>query len=242
MKTALIADVHGNLEALQSVLRSLTAQHVDRVLFLGDIVGYGANPAECIEAVQKAADVLLAGNHDRAAIGRSAADSFNPAALAAVRWTETRLEGRHRVLLTGLPLQHATDAFVCVHAAPQNPAAWDYISNEDDAAASFAYFEQQICFTAHSHVPRIFTLNRTGRVQSESSTAITLRSGLRYIINSGSVGQPRDGDPRASYGIYDSVSRSYERFRVAYDIEQAQRKILEAGLPAMLASRLSLGR
>lgn len=242
MKIALLSDVHGNLEALQSVLRSITRQHVDRVLFLGDIVGYGANPNECIEAVRETADVILAGNHDWAAIGKSATYSFNPVALAAIRWTENRLQPQHRAFLAALPLQYATDDFLCVHATPQHPEAWGYIIDEDDAAVGFEHFPQQACFTAHSHYPIIFVRDKTGMPWSENKMEIKLREGLRYIINSGSVGQPRDGNPQASYGIYDGDSREYRRVRVSYDIEGAQKKILGAGLPAFLAARLSLGR
>lgn len=242
MKTAFISDVHGNLEALTAVTQSLRDEGVSRVLFLGDIVGYGANPGECIEIVREIADTILAGNHDWAAVDKTDTSSFNAAAQAAVAWTKSVLTAADKAFLSQLSLNEETKDFFCVHATPLHPEAWGYIVNDRDASQSFAHFSESLCFVAHSHYPTVFILTDKNRINSERTAHLSIRAGCRYIINSGSVGQPRDGNPAASYGIYDTDKKEYRLLRVEYDIALAQKKILDAGLPPFLAHRLALGR
>jgi diadenosine tetraphosphatase ApaH/serine/threonine PP2A family protein phosphatase len=242
MKIALVSDVHGNLEALLSVKKSLENEGVDRVLFLGDIVGYGASPNECIDVVRVTAHTVLAGNHDWAAIGKSSTSNFNPLAEAAITWTAEQLTKGNKKFLFSLPLREDREDFLSVHATHLNPEAWAYIVKADDADKSFLHFLQPICFIAHSHYPIIFIQTETGLVVSERASGLTIKAGQRYIINSGSVGQPRDGSPLASYGIYDTEKKTYSLVRVEYDVALAQKKIIAAGLPPFLAKRIGLGR
>jgi diadenosine tetraphosphatase ApaH/serine/threonine PP2A family protein phosphatase len=241
MKIALLADAHSNLEALGSVLKSLHDEAADRIIFLGDIVGYGADPAECIRMIAEASGDILAGNHDWAAAGRSSSASFNPAAREAIDWTIGRLSARERAFLAALPLAREEHSLVCVHATPSEPAAWDYIFSLDDARHNFEAFSRQVCCVAHSHRPIIFARSGQGVLTAEKQTSLRLQDGWRYIINVGSVGQPRDGDPRACYGLYDTETSQYRLVRVPYPIARAQQKIIKAGLPALLAARLGVG-
>jgi len=242
MKIALLADVHGNREALTAVLKSLRSQGAERIIVLGDIVGYGASPEECTQMLAGLTGDILAGNHDWAAVGRHSSASFNPVAREAIEWTRARLSSRSQALLAALPLAVAEQSFLCVHATPADPAAWDYIFKPDDARANFESCSQQVCFVAHSHKPLIIVRTAQGAVVAEPAAQVALQAGCRYIINVGSVGQPRDGNPHASYGIYDTSARAYQLLRVAYPVAQAQQQIIAAGLPAPLAARLALGR
>jgi len=151
MKIALLADVHGNREALGAVLKSLRTEAADRIIILGDLVGYGASPEECIRLLAELTRDILAGNHDWAAAGRSSAESFNPVARDAIDWTRARLSSRAKAFLAALPLIVADQAFIGVHATPADPAAWHYVFGLNEARANFASFSQQICFVAQSH-------------------------------------------------------------------------------------------
>jgi len=241
MKIAFISDVHGNLEAFAAVCASIKDEHVDRVVFLGDIVGYGANPNECIELLRTITEHCVAGNHDWAAAGRQSTETFNPAARDAIEWTSAQLTAENKALLMSLPLSLEINQLLCVHATPFMPQKWRYVFNECDAELIFETFMQRICFVAHTHCPAIFIEHEDTTVMREISSQVTLHPRCRYIINCGSVGQPRDGDNRASYAIYDTTARQIELRRVEYDIESAQKKIIAAGLPERLAVRLKLG-
>lgn len=242
MKIAFISDVHSNLEALTSVRKSLQNVGNDKVLFLGDIVGYGANPNECIEIIKDLSDDILAGNHDWAAVGKSSAEYFNIVAKEAIEWTQDKLTEQNKAFLSSLALKGEWEELIYVHATPSHPEEWNYIFNIFDATDNFETFSQPLCFVAHSHQPVIFVQTKTGSISSERSTYMTLQKDFRYIINSGSVGQPRDGNPLSSYGIYDTEKKEYRLIRVQYDVTRAQKKILDAGLPPFLASRLGMGR
>ncbi len=243
MRIAFIADVHGNLEALSAVRKSLSSQNPDRIIFLGDMVGYGASPNECIELIRSIAHDAIAGNHDRAAAGVYSPEGFNPNARAAIEWTRSQLTQPHKEYLASLPLKGRIADALYVHGTPLYPELWEYIFTVFDAYEVFNEFSEQLCFVAHSHYPIAFIREReTGSVESQSPLAIDLKHGYRYIINSGSVGQPRDGDPRASYGIYDVTQKQYQLIRVQYPLTFAQQKIIEAGLSPMLAHRLGVGR
>lgn len=232
MKIGIISDIHANLEALTRALEALAGSGVDQIACLGDIVGYGANPNECIELVRRHCSLVLMGNHDQAAVDLKAAEFFSPHARVAVEWTALQLAPEHKRYLEGLPLTAECAGSLLVHASPHDPAEWHYILSEIDAQQAFGSFEHRICFVGHSHVPGAF---------AERTRAQEVTKEDRFLVNVGSVGQPRDGDPRLSFGIFDPDVWEYRNVRVPYDVTTARAKILEAGLPVMLGERLLKG-
>jgi diadenosine tetraphosphatase ApaH/serine/threonine PP2A family protein phosphatase len=242
MSIIILSDIHSNLEAFQAVLKDMAHEQVDQVLFLGDIVGYAADPGPCIETLRGLTPHVVAGNHDWAAVALTDADYFNPEARAAVEWTAEHITDDHTSFLKALPLTRRLPGMLLVHATPYGPDAWHYIFYLDDASRSFMHFEQQICFTGHSHYPISFARDHEGRISVIRDSSYTLLDSYRYLINVGSVGQPRDGDPRAAYGIYNPEDASFHIKRVPYDIKRTREKIIAAGLPPFLASRLEEGR
>lgn len=240
MRYAILSDVHANLEALEAVLRDMQRHRADKTLFLGDAVGYGPDPNECVELLKRNCDVLLAGNHDLAAIGRTPFENFNEYARAAVLWTRTVLTEKSRELLGGLPTEHKLkkEQILLVHATPKEPEAWHYLLTLWDAEMNFHYFEERLCLLGHSHQPFIIERLPSGEMLTYRDRA-TIGKSKRYIINAGSVGQPRDRDSRASYLILDDEKAEF--FRVAYDLRKTQEKMAAAGLPMPLIERLSRG-
>lgn len=243
MRIAFISDIHGNYEALISVLDHIKGDKVDAYICVGDIVGYGANPNECIKLVQEL-DCLsvVAGNHDYAAVNLTNLTYFNPIAYRAILWTQEILLEKNKKYLENLSLQYSADNYRVVHSSPHNPQEWNYILSLEEAENSFCYFIEQICFIGHSHVP--FFVEKDGNNPSKliAEDIIEIKEGCRYLINVGSVGQPRDNDPRSAFVIYDLEEKKIFLKRVEYNIAQAQEKILRAGLPAQLAWRLEKGR
>ncbi|MFN3478858.1 MAG: metallophosphoesterase family protein [Thermodesulfovibrionales bacterium] len=242
MKIAIISDVHSNLEALESVLKDIRKKRIERILFLGDAVGYGPNPNNCIDALKKECEILLAGNHDRAAVGMTDIEYFNEFARAAIIWTAETLTEEHKEFLYRLPISKRfysgiEDIFL-VHSTPKEPESWHYLLTLWDAEVNFNYFTERICLLGHSHVPFIIERKLSGEMMVYRDNA-ALKSGLRYIINAGSVGQPRDGDPRACYAIMDGDSIRF--VRIDYNIKKTQMKMVEAGLPKPLIDRLEYG-
>jgi diadenosine tetraphosphatase ApaH/serine/threonine PP2A family protein phosphatase len=232
MRTAIISDIHGNLEALDAVLASIGSERVDRIICLGDIVGYGADPGPCIERVRASSTITVLGNHDAAAVDLSMAERFSSHAASAIVWTRSHMTGEHLQYLRGLPLVHTEPDRIYVHASPQEPSMWNYIFDPIDAREALTAFERGACFIGHTHTPALFRDRKaTGPLRREE----------RAIINVGSVGQPRDGLPESSYGIFDDDTWTYRNIRVPYDIETAAKKIRESGLPARLADRLFVG-
>lgn len=242
MKYAIISDIHGNLEALDTVLTEIDKQKVDSIVCLGDIVGYGPNPNECVDKVREVAEVSLAGNHDYAPLGKLDLSYFNPWARDAIRWTADELSESSVEFLLELPLKLELDGFTIVHATPEQPTEWNYILTIGDAARNFSEFNGQVCFIGHSHVPMIVSLDQEGEYLVQKENPLKIEDEMRYIINVGSVGQPRDLNPKASFAIYDSEAKKYELFRAEYDIGQTQSKIRQSGLPEFLAERLELGQ
>ena len=232
MRTAVISDIHGNLEALSAVEQSISAEKADRIVCLGDIVGYGADPGRCIDRIRSICSVVVLGNHDAAAVEPSLADRFSSMAASAISWTREVLSQDHLTYLRGLPLSSSDGELLFVHASPLDPAQWTYIVDAMDARMAMSAFSESVCFIGHTHQPAVF---RDRRARGE------LRRGERVIINVGSVGQPRDGQPEASYGVFDDARWEYRNVRVPYDVESAVRKIREAGLPSRLADRLTIG-
>jgi len=241
MKWAILSDVHGNLEAFRAVIKNLRKERVGRIAFLGDAVGYGADPNKCLILLKELTDLIVAGNHDYGAVGLTDISYFNPLAKAAILWTEEELIPEHRTFLREFPLLRQAESITFVHATPNNPEEWDYILYPDEAEEAFRAMTSEISFIGHSHRPMILAKAGDEEVTALEEEEAILEEGVRYIINVGSVGQPRDGNPHAAYGLYDEARRKYLLKRVSYNVGTAQKKIIRAGLPAYLAERLSAG-
>jgi predicted phosphodiesterase len=233
MRFAIISDIHSNYEALTKALEIIDAKNISEIICLGDIVGYGASPNECVEIVRERCSIILKGNHDEAAAQPELKATFTALARTAIIWTHKELEKENLLFLSELPYRGKKNDILFVHAAPKNPAAWEYIATEEQAVEQFKSFVEKICFIGHTHTPIIF-----GR-EKETKT-ITVND--RYIINVGSIGQPRDGNPMLSFGIFDTDSWEFELVRSKYDIEAAVKKVLQKGLPEELGFRLRYGR
>ena len=232
MRIAIISDIHANLEALSAVLEDILRRQADRIVCLGDIVGYGADPADCVTLVREHASFSVLGNHDAASFSPQQRAYFNPLALEAVRWTAGQLDEKHTSWLRQLPYRVSFENLLFVHSAPRAPEEWDYVFGGMEARMQGRYFFERICFIGHSHIPGIHPLDSDVGEYSPAH---------RFIINVGSVGQPRDGDWRSSYGLLDTVAGTYDNHRIAYDVDAAMRKILDRGLPPRLAQRLKAG-
>jgi diadenosine tetraphosphatase ApaH/serine/threonine PP2A family protein phosphatase len=242
MRYAIISDIHGNLEAFRAVLEDVASEHSERIVCLGDIVGYGANPKECIDLASDISDLCVAGNHDWGAAGKTSLSNFNSAAQAAIEWTVSQLTTAQVHFLSSLPLSVEEGLFVITHASPVSPQEWNYIFSTYEASISLQAIERRACFVGHSHVPAIFYRDHSGNVSYTTSfSEVVLQEEKRYLINVGSVGQPRDNDPRAAYGILDADNQTFALRRIRYDITSAQEKIIAAGLPPVLAERIGFG-
>jgi len=242
MRYGIFSDIHANLEALEAVLAELEQARVDEIICLGDVVGYGPNPNECIALVNEKVDFCLAGNHDVAPLGGLDIQYFNYAARKAIEWTSQELSETSKAFLRSLPMTRAYETFFIVHATPLEPEKWSYILSMNDAKENFAGFTQQSCLVGHSHSAWCVEKNADGHYTGKENYPILLNDGARYLINVGSVGQPRDRNPAAALGVLDVDNKTYELRRVPYDISVTQRKILAAGLPELLAERLALGQ
>jgi len=242
LKWAVFSDIHGNLEAFKAVWDYISKEDIDKIAILGDIVGYGANPKECIDQLRYRADIIVAGNHDFAVTGLTDISNFNYVARTAIEWTIEQLPDVGSAFLSGLPLTSVVNDLTFVHSNPHNPQEWKYLLSLNDARNGFNFFHNRICFVGHSHIPVIFAKDSKGRVSSSKDHRIELKDGARYIINVGSVGQPRDGNPAAAFGILDTEESVFTINRAPYDIRAAQKKIIEAGLPERLAIRLAAGK
>ncbi|MFA5088466.1 MAG: metallophosphoesterase family protein [Candidatus Omnitrophota bacterium] len=240
MRYAIFSDVHGNIEALDAVIQSLRTESIEQYFCLGDIVGYGANPEECIEAVQRLPALSIAGNHDWAVLEKIDVRHFNSAAREAVFWTRRHLSESGKAFLQSLELLHTNDEVILAHGTLQHPGEFLYLLDLGQAGATFRLMDRQVCFIGHTHIPQVIIECR-GKASLEKPGEVRTVSGCRYIINVGSVGQPRDRDPRAAYCIYDTETQALSIRRVDYPIEKAQQKISQSGLPNSLASRLAEG-
>jgi len=240
LRYGIIADIHANFEALEAVLGVLEEREVDVYLSTGDIVGYGADPKACLDRIRELGTLVTAGNHDWAVSNRLSLDYFNAYAREAIYWTQERLTEADIRYLDELPLTRREDDITLVHGTLYSPENFDYLLTSYDAHLSFQLQETPLCLVGHSHVPITFLLD--GTVTFTLSNEIDLSGVDRAIVNPGSVGQPRDENPRAAVGIYDSETLKLTIERVEYDIEAATSKILRAGLPEVLAERLWHGR
>lgn len=241
-KFAIIGDIHSNLEALAAVVDDARTQGATDFVCVGDIVGYNASPRECVELVRSLDCVTVCGNHDHYCSHSESLDDFHPLAASVIEWTRRQLPEEHIDWLQNLKLQAVVPGggFMIVHSTLDMPERWGYVFDTLEAEAHLSYQNMALCFHGHTHVPIVFEKQRTVVRTEPVNTKIVI--GRKYFINTGSVGQPRDGDPRASYCIYDARLREVEFRRVGYDIASAQARIRAANLPERLAHRLALGR
>ena len=241
MRYGIISDIHGNYDALEVVLKALDEEDkVDRIVCLGDVVGYGAMPRECVAALRERDILTVAGNHDFAVIGRANINYFNSYAREATLWTREVMTEEEKDWLRGLPLVEYVDDFTMVHGTLYRPELFDYIQTTYDAYLSLQILENRVCFVGHSHVPISFFMG--DMISYSLEPDITLDDGMKALVNVGSVGQPRDDNPKSAYAVYDSEQNQIWIRRKDYDIEQAGRRIIGAGLPEPLAERLKHGR
>ncbi len=264
MKYAIFSDIHGNLEALDVVLALCGEENVDHYICLGDVVGYNANPKECLDIVRGLPNLtIVKGNHDEyASNGDNEMEGFNPHAKAAVLWTRAQLTDDDLRYLSELPMRLTIKGanMTIVHATLDGPDAWGYIFDVHNAADNFSYQFTQLCFCGHSHVPLAFSKrpiamgarpieeiplwaseNDGSDFKSADMIQLPVEQSVKYLINVGSVGQPRNRDPRASFCIYDNEQKLLTRYRLPYDVARTQQKIREAHLPERLAARLERG-
>jgi diadenosine tetraphosphatase ApaH/serine/threonine PP2A family protein phosphatase len=250
MRIIVVADIHSNREAFEAVLAHAESGPacpaggpIDRLWCLGDVVGYAADPAACIALLRRYPHTAVVGNHDLAAVRELGTGDFNIVAARAAAWTADHLSPDERQYLSSLPLVVVEDEFTLVHGTLRHPV-WEYLLSGDAAAEHLRLQDTPYSLVGHSHVPFVVVENEESLpvlVPLKDGDVIQLGEG-RIILNPGGVGQPRDGDPRASYAVYDSEARTITLHRVEYDVERAQRKIREAGLPPYLAERLTYGR
>ncbi len=243
MRYLIISDIHSNLKAFEAVLAD--AGPFDKVWCLGDIVGYGPDPNGCVERLRNLPHICVAGNHDWAVLGKLDLEDFNREARKACLWTRKQLSPTNLEYLDSLPETIVEEGFTLVHGSPRHPI-WEYILYPSVAEANFEHFDTRFCFVGHTHVPVIYRHNpENPNLMCEAFRPLpNARLALgddRLIINPGSVGQPRDGDPRASYAILDSDQLTLEYRRVPYPIEVTQARMVEKGLPSRLIMRLALG-
>ncbi|MDH5478447.1 MAG: metallophosphoesterase family protein [Nitrospinota bacterium] len=242
MRYALFSDVHSNKEAFEAVLEDIRLYGVDQMLFLGDIVGYGPDPNECMDLLLTVADISLGGNHDWALVGKTPNDYFNPFAKAALDWTNNTLRDDLKDFLKRTRAMDVFNGVVLAHSSPKLPEEWRYVLTKEDAMDNFNHIEGEICFIGHSHQPIFIEMPDEHTVIPIREKFKVLEPGKKYIINVGSVGQPRDSNNKACWLLYDSDLGSVELRRVAYDIEAVQKKMRNSGLPRYLVDRLALGR
>jgi predicted phosphodiesterase len=242
MRLALVSDIHGNLEALQAVLRDIETQRADRMICLGDVVGYGCDPAACLDLIVAKCSVTLMGNHEYAALGKLEDHTLNEVARASMKWTREQLDKRRKAIMEAFPLDHRIDDAYFVHASPHQPADWHYILTPPAARRGFEATDAWISFFGHSHLPTIFALSVDGQCRSRFGHDFQPMDENRYLVNVGSVGQPRDDDPRACYVIYDSDTVDVYYRRVPYDYTQTQQKMAAVNAPTLLIERLAVGR
>ena len=236
----IFSDIHGNVHALKAVLEELDRQNVDFILCCGDVVGYGGNPNQCVEILRERGIPTIAGNHDFAALSLVDITYFNDIAREAILWTRGHLTEDNTAWLKELPLSIEMDDMLFVHASPNSPENWNYIITMGQARTGFMHFTQRVCFIGHSHTPFIVE-NNDGNLVCPETPRIVCRENCRYLVNVGSVGQPRDRNPDACFAIYDRAEKAIEIRRVTYDMAGAQESIMNQGLPTELAERLAYG-
>lgn len=237
---AILSDIHGNLEGLKAVLKDAAEQGATHYVCLGDVVGYNANPAECLEIIRGLNCPIVRGNHDHYCSFDDDLTGFHPLAADAVDWTRSQLSDAQQKFLADLKLIQRVESFTIVHSTLDMPEMWGYVFESLEAEASFNYQMTTVCFYGHTHIPMAF--EKTGNISGGTYSRLKVDIGRKYFINAGSIGQPRDGDPRAAYVIFDISKREIALRRIPYDFALCQDKIRNAGLPERLAARLAIGR
>lgn len=240
MRYAIIADIHGNWEAFQAVLADAKVMQCTHYACLGDVVGYNANPKECLDVVREMGMPCVKGNHDEYCSSETDLEGFNPHAAEAINWTRDQLTLDDRKWLRDLRYIRLVASFSIVHATLDGPQRWGYVFEKLAAAASFTYQNTSVCFFGHTHVPVAFM--KDSMVRGGTYSKFKLEPGKKYFVNVGSVGQPRDGNPKSAYVVYDLEEGTIELRRLDYDMATTQQKIVAAGLPQRLADRLALGK
>lgn len=237
MRYLILSDIHDNYEAFQTVINKKSELRPEVIVYLGDILGYGASPHECLELARAEKGIYILGNHEHAIVKADTEDGLQYTAAWAIDWTRQRLNAEEREFLKSFELMRVENDITFVHASPREPAEFDYISEHRDADRAFRHLKTRICFVGHTHVPALF---KEGEAKTHplGPGTITLDKHSRYIINGGSVGQPRDRDKRLSFVVFDSETSELTHYRYDYDKETSARKIREAGLPQSLAERL----
>lgn len=241
MQIAIISDVHANLEALKAVVKDIEKNKAEKIIFLGDVVGYGADPNACIKLIDSLCDIKLLGNHDYVALGLEQPRYFNQMAQESIIWTQNNLSEKSIEKLSDFDMEAVFLDYYLVHATPKNPTDWNYLLNIDDAQSNFDCLDQNFCFVGHSHIPVAFCQKPGGEIILINENEHEAISGCRYIINVGSVGQPRDGNPDASYVMINTDQNKFSYCRVAYNLATTQKKMGKANLPRFLISRLASG-
>jgi predicted phosphodiesterase len=242
MRALIVADIHSNLEAFEGVIADAeTRGGFDQIWSAGDLVGYGPSPGQCIQLMRRYDAKAVAGNHDLASVGEMSPEAFNDRALAALIWTTTQLSDDEAEYLRGLPRRLELDGFTVVHGSPRHPE-WEYVHTPETAAANFAHFDTPICLIGHTHIAIMCRSNGGGAVFEKFQLGVpSVLTGDSFIVNPGAVGQPRDGDPRAGYAVFDSDDQTITHHRVEYDVTTTQRKMSDRGLPSHLVERLARG-
>ncbi|MDD3643501.1 MAG: metallophosphoesterase family protein [Candidatus Krumholzibacteria bacterium] len=242
MKYLVFSDIHGNVEALRTVLDEIDALRPDLVACLGDVVGYGGSPAECVELVDSRADITVCGNHDYVAAGLGDGDDFNATARIAIEWTRSVLTADHKELIGAYDSLRRHGDCIFAHGSPVDPLAWEYIFTMKDARRALLGTSERIVCVGHTHIPGVISWREDAGARIERSSIIEIEPDRRYLINVGSVGQPRDGISAASFALIDARKGLINMRRIPYDVGSAQERIRENGLPESLASRLALAR
>jgi len=240
VRYAVLSDIHANLEALQAVLAD-AAPRTDATVCLGDLVGYGADPVACIEIVAEKAQAIVSGNHEHAVVGLIDLEWFNVHARAADTWSTSAASVSLGIAIRARRTRSGTSSATLVHASPDRPDEWEYLLTAQDGFDAFSAFTTRLCFVGHSHLAGTWSLGSSGREHRVGAVDVELERGRRYLVNVGSVGQPRDRDPRAAYAIWDVEQGTVSIRRVVYDVARAREKILRGGLPRFLADRLVWG-
>lgn len=241
MRIGIISDIHANLEALEATLKALSDQGADSYICLGDIVGYGPNPNECIERIKELKCPVLKGNHDEMAAVDIEIHNFNSMARSAILWTRDQITPENREYLNSLPYIYQNEFLFAVHSTPAKPENWDYILTIESALDALHDFTEPIGFMGHSHSPFFLEATSPEHGYIVRENILSVKSDCRYLVNVGSVGQPRDNNARSCCVLYDLDEHTLQRLRVSYDISVTQKKILDADLPVLLAHRLETG-
>ena len=236
MRIAIISDIHANLEALNTTLKYIKDNAIDKIFCLGDIVGYGPNPNECVELIAENCEKVIMGNHDHAVLGLTSVEYFNDFAKISTAWTAKKISEENKAYLAKLVFSFDNEQYRLVHATPSEPELWHYILSESDAFHEFNHFQQHVCFIGHSHFPIVFSKKGFSRERK-----LKLEKRNKYIVNVGSIGQPRDGNPMTCFCIYNPDKNTLEYIRLEYDLDKTREKIVKEGLPVFLADRLTRG-